>query len=127
MLLNKTEKNNLYGKYFPTNLSSIYFAAKNRHSFVARKNKEELNKYMTASVANRKAKMLAIYCMSDNAHIFVGFKPFILISDFIREIKVESNEFVNDKKWRKKIRLAGGIWCFFLFSFTYRQGCKTCV
>ena len=82
---------------------------------------------MTAFLTNKKAKMLATHCMPDHAHIFVGFKPMILISDFIREIKVESNEFLNDKKWRKKIRLAGGIWYFFLFSCTYRQGCKICV
>lgn len=62
---------------------------------------------MTAFLTNKKAKMLATHCMPDHAHIFVGFKPMILISDFIREIKVESNEFLNDKKWRKK-NLAGG-------------------
>ena len=28
-----------------------------------------------------------------------GFKPTILISDFVKEIKVESNEFVNSKDW----------------------------
>ena len=62
---------------------------------------------MTAFLTNKKAKMLATHCMPDHAHIFVGFKPMILISDFIREIKAESNEFLNDKKWRKK-NLAGG-------------------
>jgi len=54
---------------------------------------------MTGLVQNRKAKLLAIHCMPDHAHIFVGFKPTILISDFVKEIKVESNEFINDKKW----------------------------
>ena len=43
--------------------------------------------------------MLAIHCMPDHAHLFVGFKPAILISDFVKEIKVESNEFINDKGW----------------------------
>jgi putative transposase len=43
--------------------------------------------------------MLAIHCMPDHAHIFVGFKPVTSISDFVKEIKVESNEFVNAKKW----------------------------
>jgi hypothetical protein len=31
----------------------------------------------------------------------VGYKPSVLISDFVKEIKVESNEFINDKKWVK--------------------------
>jgi putative transposase len=52
-------------------------------------------------VQNRKAKMLAIHCMPDHTHIFVGFKPVVLISDFLKEIKVESNEFINNKKWIK--------------------------
>lgn len=43
--------------------------------------------------------MLAIHCMPDHTHLFVGFKPTILISDFVKEIKVESNEFINLKKW----------------------------
>jgi REP element-mobilizing transposase RayT len=37
--------------------------------------------------------------MPDHVHIFVGFKPSISISNFIKEIKVESNEFVNAKNW----------------------------
>jgi putative transposase len=43
--------------------------------------------------------MLAINCMPDHTHLFVGFKPNVLISDFIKEIKVESNEFINSKQW----------------------------
>jgi len=37
--------------------------------------------------------------MPDHTHLFVGFKPVISIADFIKEIKVESNEFINNKKW----------------------------
>lgn len=83
--------------------SQIYlqfvFAVKNRESLIHRQNKEELHKYMTALVQNRRAKMLAVNCMPDHTHIFVGFKPTILISDFVKEIKVESNEFINHKNW----------------------------
>lgn len=86
--------------------SQIYlqfvFAVKNRQSLISKDNKEELHKYITALVQNRKAKMLAVHCMPDHAHIFVGFKPNMLISDFIKEIKVESNEFINGKKWCKQ-------------------------
>ncbi|MDB4999050.1 MAG: Transposase like protein [Mucilaginibacter sp.] len=56
---------------------------------------------ITALVQNRKAKMLAVNCMPDHIHLFVGFKPTILISDFVKEVKVESNEFINSKKWIK--------------------------
>mgnify|MGYP001557589412 FL=1 len=83
--------------------SQIYlqfvFAVRARQNLIARVHKEELHKYMTGLVQNRKAKMLAVHCMPDHCHLFVGFKPTILISDFIKEIKVESNIFINNKKW----------------------------
>ncbi len=43
--------------------------------------------------------MLAVHCMPDHIHIFVGFNPSMLISSFVKEIKVESNEFINNKNW----------------------------
>jgi putative transposase len=75
------------------------FAVRNRASFIAKSNKEELHKYITGLVTNRKSKMLAVHCMPDHTHLFVGFKPVMSISDFIKEIKVETNEFINGKKW----------------------------
>lgn len=77
------------------------FAVKGRQSLIAKENKEELHKYITGLVQNRKAKMLAIHCMPDHTHLFVGFRPTVLITDFIKEIKVESNEFITNKKWTK--------------------------
>ncbi|MDH5251624.1 MAG: transposase [Cyclobacteriaceae bacterium] len=37
--------------------------------------------------------------MPDHTHLFVGLKPAILIDDFVKKIEVESNEFINRKKW----------------------------
>ncbi len=85
--------------------SQIYlqfvFAVKGRECLIPKEHKEELHKYMTGLVKHRKAKMLAVHCMPDHTHLFVGFKPSVLIADFIKEIKVESNEFINQKKWVK--------------------------
>jgi len=86
--------------------SQIYlqfvFAVKGRQSLIAKENKEELHKYMTGLVQKRKAKMLAVHCMPDHTHLFVGIKPVVFIPDFIKEIKVESNEFINNKNWTKR-------------------------
>ena len=75
--------------------SQIYlqfvFSVKQRENLIAKEHKEELHKYITGLVQNRKAKMLAIHCMPDHTHLFVGIKPTVLISDFIKEVKVESN------------------------------------
>lgn len=90
----------------PKPFSQIYlqfvFAVEHRQSLIPNAHKEELHKYITGLVQHRKAKMLAVHCMPDHAHLFVGFKPSVLIADFIKEIKVESNEFINDKKWVTK-------------------------
>jgi putative transposase len=83
--------------------SQIYlqfvFAVKHRQCLVPKEHKEELHKYITALVQNRKSKMLAVHCMPDHAHIFVGYKPSLAIPDFVKEIKVESNEFINGQRW----------------------------
>jgi len=103
--------------------SQIYlqfvFAVQNRQCLIAKEHKEELHKYITALVQNRKAKMLAVNCMPDHTHIFVGFKPTVLISDFVKEIKIESNSFVNSKNWvRGKFNWQEG---YGVFSYAHSQ------
>ena len=87
----------------PNTYSQIYlqfiFAVQGRKNLIPKEHKEELHKYMTALVQARNAKMLAVHCMPDHIHLFVGYKPSVLISDFIKEIKVQSNEFITSKKW----------------------------
>lgn len=83
--------------------SQIYlqfvFAVQGRYNLIKKEYKEELHKYITSLAEARKAKMLAVHCMPDHTHLFVGFKPSVLISDFMKEIKIQTNVFINDKKW----------------------------
>ncbi len=85
--------------------SQIYlqfvFAVRGRQSLIPPQHKEELHKYITGLVQNRKSKLLAVHAMPDHIHLFVGFKPVMAIAGFVKEIKVESNEFINSKKWVK--------------------------
>jgi len=75
------------------------FAVSRRQCLIPHEHKEELHRYIGGLVTRRKSKALAIHCMPDHAHIFVGFRPAISISDFVKEIKVESNEFIKGKRW----------------------------
>jgi putative transposase len=90
----------------PNTYSQIYlqfvFAVTVREALISKNNREELQRYMTALVQNRSAKLLAIYCMPDHTHLLVGIKSTVRISDFIKEIKVESNEFIIQKSGLKE-------------------------
>lgn len=83
--------------------SQIYlqfvFAVKCRENLVPREHKEELHKYITSIVHAQNAKMLAVHCMPDHLHLFVGFKPDIRVSNFVKEIKLRTCQFIKDKKW----------------------------
>lgn len=77
----------------------IIFAVQNRQFLVPQKHKEELHKYFSGLITNRGSKMLAVNCMPDHIHIFIGYKPTLSIPELVKEIKVASNQFINRKKW----------------------------
>jgi REP-associated tyrosine transposase len=83
--------------------SQIYiqtvFAVQGRQNLISKEHKEELQKYIAGMVANQSQKLLAIHCMPDHAHILVGLRPAMALSELIREIKADSCNFINEKKW----------------------------
>ncbi|MBD0352904.1 MAG: transposase [Flavisolibacter sp.] len=85
--------------------SQIYlqfvFAVQDRQSLIPKQHKEELHKYITSLVQARKAKMLAVHCMPDHAHLFCGINLVVFIPDLVKEVKVQSNEFIKAKGWTK--------------------------
>ncbi len=79
----------------------IVFAVKGRQNLIKREHKEELHKYITGIVKAKKQKMLAVNCMPDHAHMFLGFTPDMKISDLVRDVKSISSGFINEKKFVK--------------------------
>ena len=83
--------------------SQIYiqtvFAVQGRQNLVAPEHKEELHKYITGIVTNQGHKLLAIHCMPDHIHILIGFRPAKALSDLMREVKADSCNFINEKRW----------------------------
>lgn len=77
----------------------IVFAVAGRQNLIPAANREELHKYLSGIVDRRGQKMLSIFCMPDHAHILVGMRPSISISDLTRDIKAGSSNFINDKRW----------------------------
>jgi REP element-mobilizing transposase RayT len=87
----------------PNTYSQIYiqivFAVRGRQNFVEERNREEIQKYLTGIIQNRSQKLLAVYCMPDHVHLFVGLKPNMAISDLVRDIKAISSQFISGHKW----------------------------
>ena len=83
--------------------SQIYiqtvFAVDGRLSLIRTEFKEELYKYITGIVRNNNQKLIAINGMSDHVHILLGLKPAMALADLMRDIKADSSDFINRKKW----------------------------
>jgi REP element-mobilizing transposase RayT len=76
----------------------IVFAVKGRQNLITSSIREELHKYITGIVQNRNQKMLAIFCMPDHAHLLIGMKPDISISELTRDVKAISSKYINDNR-----------------------------
>jgi putative transposase len=83
--------------------SQIYiqtvFAVDGRLSLIRPEFKEELYKYISGIVRNQGHKLIAINGMSDHVHILIGLKPAMALADLVRDIKADSSDFINKKKW----------------------------
>ena len=77
----------------------VVFAVEGRQNLIHKENKEELHKYMTGIVTERKQKLLAVHCMPDHAHLLIGWKPSVSLSDVVRDVKNGSTNFINSKRW----------------------------
>jgi putative transposase len=77
----------------------LVYSPLGRENVIPIKHKEELHKYTTGIIQNRKHKLLAVNCMSDHIHIFIGYNPVQSLPDLLRDIKANTSKFINDNKW----------------------------
>jgi len=77
----------------------LVFSPMDRKCLIPKKHKEELQKYSTGIIQNRKHKLLAINYMPDHVHIFIGYQPSQALPDLLRDIKANTSKFINEKKW----------------------------
>ena len=77
----------------------IIFSTRNREKSLSKSFREEVFKY-TAGIINKKGhKSLAVNGAIDHIHIFLGFKPAIKISDFVKDIKLTTGDFIKERKF----------------------------
>jgi len=104
--------------------SQIYiqavFAVAIRQCLIKPDFKEELQKYITGILRNKGQKLIEINCMPDHAHLLIGLKPSIALSDLIRDVKHGSSEFINRKGWiRGRFAWQEGFGAFSLLAFAF--------
>jgi REP element-mobilizing transposase RayT len=83
--------------------SQIYiqtvFAVSNRQSLITPEFKEDLYKYVSGIVRNQGQKLIAINGVADHLHILIGLRPAMALADLVQEIKADSTNFINKKRW----------------------------
>lgn len=77
----------------------LVFAVKNREALIQPSFREEIERYMTGILQNKKHKMLAIYLMPDHAHILIGQNPTTSLSDTVQVLKTETSNFIKEKRF----------------------------
>jgi REP element-mobilizing transposase RayT len=79
----------------------LVFASKGREQMIPKAHKEEVHRYITGIVQHetRRHKLLAIHCMPDHIHIFVGLHPAQSISSLVSDIKTASTKFIKKQSW----------------------------
>ena len=106
----------------PNTYSQLYiqivFAVKGRQSFIKESFRDELQKYISGIIKEKKQKLYAIFCMPDHTHILVSIKPDIAISDLVRDIKANSSSFLKEKNFVKNFSWQTG---FGAFSYSKSQ------
>ena len=101
----KPRRGDIIKSYIPGTFSQIYiqivFAVKGCENIIAKQWKEELNKYISGIITNKGQKSIIVNGTSDHVHIFIGLKPSMAIADLVRDIKNNSSNFINEKKFIK--------------------------
>ena len=77
----------------------VVFTVQGRQNLISKQHKDELYKYITGIIQNKKQKVITINGMPDHIHILIGIKPDIALSDLIRDVKANASSFINEKRW----------------------------
>ena len=77
----------------------IVFSVKGRQALIPKRHKPELHKYITGIITNKGQKLIQINSMPDHIHILIGMTPNVALSSLVKDIKVNSTRFINQKRF----------------------------
>ena len=76
----------------------IVFAVQGRPSVIQRAWKDQLERYITGIVQNRRHKLIIINSQPDHVHMLIGLNPNEALSDLMRDVKSSSSKHVNEQR-----------------------------
>lgn len=77
----------------------VVFAVKGRESLIGNSWKDELHRYISGIIKGKDQKPIIVNGMADHVHAFLGLRPSMAIADLVRDIKNNSANFINEKKF----------------------------
>ena len=77
----------------------IVIVVKGRHCLIPNDKKENLYKYITGIIQNKKHKLISINGISNHIHFLIGLNPSEALSELVKEVKRCSTNFINEQKW----------------------------
>ncbi len=77
----------------------VVFAVNGRVNLIGNEWKDELHKYIAGIIKAKGHKPIIVNGVANHIHAFIGLKPAMAISDLVRDMKNNSSNFINDKKF----------------------------
>ncbi|NCS81073.1 MAG: transposase [Ignavibacteria bacterium CG08_land_8_20_14_0_20_37_9] len=77
----------------------VVFAVKGRENLIREQWKDELHKYIAGIIKGKEQKSIIVNGMPEHIHAFIGLRPAMAIADLVRDIKNNSSNFINEKKF----------------------------
>ncbi|MCF2445068.1 IS200/IS605 family transposase [Dyadobacter sp. CY345] len=79
----------------------VVFAVQDRENLIRKEFRTEIFEYIAGIIKGKNQKPIIVNGVGDHIHVFVGIRPSMSVSDLVRDIKNNSSNFINSKKFVK--------------------------
>jgi len=77
----------------------VVFAVKGRENLIKKEFRTEIFEYIAGIIKGKNQNPIIVNGVGDHVHLFVGLRPSMSISDLVRDVKNNSSNFINSKKY----------------------------
>ena len=77
----------------------MVFAVKGRENLIKKEFRTEIFEYIAGIIKGKNQNPIIVNGVGDHVHLFVGLRPSMSISDLVRDVKNNSSNFINSKKY----------------------------